>query len=135
MGERALADLIAVFDPRAALALHLLVVGLVVAAILAVAGLLREPGRPGFGVYESGAAPGAAMRGGAAAPYFLIAVFFMIFDVEVAILFAWAIAVEEAGRAGLIAAAIFVGALLAALAYLWLDGALETGPRGGRDGR
>jgi NADH-quinone oxidoreductase subunit A len=131
-GGATLADSLAILDPRSALVLHILVVGFVVAAILLVAGLLREPGRPGFGVYESGAAPGTPATGRAAAPYFLIAVFFMIFDVEAAILFAWAIAVEEAGRTGLIAAAIFIAALLAALAYLWLDGALETGPRGDR---
>jgi NADH-quinone oxidoreductase subunit A len=117
-------------DARVALAIHLGVVLVVVAAILALAGLLREPRRDGFGVYESGAAPGRPMRGQLAAPYFLVAVFFMIFDVEVALLFVWAIAVEAAGRTGLIAASVFILVLLAALFWLWLDGALETGPQG-----
>jgi NADH-quinone oxidoreductase subunit A len=116
-------------DPRAALAIHVAIVVAFVVAILLVAAWLREPSRDGFGVYESGAAPGPPMRGKLAAPYFLIAVFFMIFDVEVALLFAWAVAATEVGRAGLIAATIFIGVLLAALAYLWMDGALETGPR------
>jgi NADH-quinone oxidoreductase subunit A len=77
------------------------------------------------------------MRGQLSAPYFLIAVFFMIFDVEVALLFAWAVAATEVGRDGLIAATVFIAVLLAALAYLWMDGALETGPqvRAGRGGR
>jgi NADH-quinone oxidoreductase subunit A len=124
-------------DPRAALAIHIAIVVAFVVAILLVAAFLREPSRDGFGVYESGAAPGPPMRGKLAAPYFLIAVFFMIFDVEVALLFAWAVAATEAGREGLIAATVFIFVLLAALAYLWMDGALETGPqaRPGQKGR
>jgi len=130
-------DFVQSVDARAALAIHILIVVAVVIAILLVAGWIREPSRDGFGVYESGAAPGKPMRGQLAAPYFLIAVFFMIFDVEVALLFAWAIAAVEVGRDGLIAATVFIGLLLAALAYLWMDGALETGvpPRDGAEPR
>ena len=122
-------ELIATIDPRTALLLHVTVSGAFVVVILLFAGVLREPSRPGFGVYESGAPPNRAMTTPLAAPYFLIAVAFMIFDMEVAILFAWAIAAREAGTEGLIAATVFIVVLLAALAYLWLDGALETGPR------
>lgn len=124
-----MAELLALIDPRAALLLHVAVAAVFVAAILLVAGFLREPSRDGFGVYESGAPPGAAMTTPLAAPYFMVAVAFMIFDMEVAILFAWAIAAREAGTEGLIAATVFIVVLLAALVYLWLDGALETGPR------
>jgi NADH-quinone oxidoreductase subunit A len=122
-------------DPRATLAVHVAIVLAVLVAIIALAAWVREPGRDGFGVYESGAAPGAPLRGQVAAPYVLIAVFFMIFDVEVALLFAWAVAAREVGMGGLIAATVFIAVLLAALGYLWLDGALETGPRkGGQHG-
>ena len=124
-----MSELLSLIDPRTALLLHILVAAGFVAAILLVAGLLRERSQPGFGVYESGAPPGAAMTTPLAAPYFLIAVAFMIFDMEVAILFAWAIAAREAGMEGLIAASVFILVLLAALAYLWLDGALDTGPQ------
>ncbi|AXQ93695.1 NuoA, NADH-quinone oxidoreductase subunit A [Cereibacter azotoformans] len=116
-------------DPRAALALHLAVVAVTVAAILLVAGALREPSRDGFGTYESGAPSGRPLRGRVATQYFLIAVFFMIFDVEVAVLFAWAVSALELGTSGLIAATIFILVLLAALAWLWMEGALETAPR------
>ncbi len=124
-----MSDLLGLIDPRAALLLHVSVAAVMVAAILLVAGLLRERSTPGFGVYESGAPPNRAMTTPLAAPYFLIAVAFMIFDMEVAILFAWAIAARETGTDGLIAATVFIVVLLAALLYLWLDGALETGPR------
>jgi NADH-quinone oxidoreductase subunit A len=122
-------------NPGTALLLHAGTAAATVLAILALAALLREPGRDGFGVYESGAAPGAPVRGMAAAPYFLIAVIFMLFDVEVALLFAWAVAAREAGIGGLIAATVFIVLLLAALAWLWMDGALETGPAPRPDGR
>jgi NADH-quinone oxidoreductase subunit A len=117
-----------VVHPGTALLLHVGIAAATVVAILLLAAVLRERGRDGFGVYESGAAPGAPVRGMAAAPYFLIAVIFMIFDVEVALLFAWAVAAREAGLGGLIAATVFIVVLLAALAWLWMDGALETGP-------
>ncbi len=114
--------------PGPGLLLHVAIATAAVVAILVLAALLRAPGRDGFGVYESGAAPGAPVRGMAVAQYFLIAVIFMLFDVEVALLFAWAVAAREAGLGGLIAATVFIALLLAALAWLWMDGALETGP-------
>lgn len=122
-------DLLQLPDPRAALAVHLLLAAVAVAAILGVAGLLREPSRPGFGVYESGAPPGPALHGRGAAQFVLVAALFMIFDVEAALLFAWAVAAADLGRQGLVAATIFVAVLLAALAYVWMDGALDTAPR------
>lgn len=122
-------DLMNSLDPRAALGLHLGIVAVTVAGILLVAGLLREPSRDGFGPYESGAPVGAPPRGRVATQYFLVAVFFMIFDVEVAVLFAWAVSALDLGRGALVAATIFILVLLAALAWLWMEGALETGPR------
>ncbi|MFO1132834.1 MAG: NADH-quinone oxidoreductase subunit A [Hyphomicrobiales bacterium] len=121
-------DIMKQVDPRAALAVYVAAVLAAVVGILLLASWLREPGHDGFGVYESGAAPGTPMRGLVEAPYFMIAVAFMIFDVEVALLFAWAVAAAGSGRDGLVAAAVLIGVLLAALAYLWMDGALDTGP-------
>lgn len=123
-----MADIMGTLDPRAALAIHLAIVAFVMVAILVVAGMLREQGRSGFGVYESGAPPGPPVWGRIATQYFLIALFFMIFDVEVAVLFTWAVAAKALGPAGFVAAAVFIVVLLAALAWLWLDGALETAP-------
>ena len=65
--------------------------------------------------------------------------FFVIFDMEAVFLFAWAVALRELGWAGYIEAAIFIGALVAALVYLWRLGALDWGSSGrrfpGRHGR
>lgn len=63
------------------------------------------------------------------ADFYLVAMFFVIFDLEAAFLFAWAIAVREAGWQGFWEAILFVAILLAVLAYLWRLGALDWGPR------
>ncbi|PZN96296.1 MAG: NADH-quinone oxidoreductase subunit A [Alphaproteobacteria bacterium] len=120
---------LAALDPRAALAIHIAVAAAILAAALGLAALLREPSRRRMGVYESGAPPGPARLAPVTASYVFIAIAFMIFDVEAAVLFAWAGAAREVGRPGLVAATVFIVLLLAALAYLWADGALETGPK------
>jgi NADH-quinone oxidoreductase subunit A len=69
------------------------------------------------------------------AKFYLIAVFFVIFDVEAVFLFAWAVAFRELGWAGYIEAVIFIAILGAALGYLWRQGALDWGTSGpGRAG-
>lgn len=124
-------DLMQALDPRIALALHLALSAALIAAVLGIAWLLRERRTPWArdDVYESGIAPGAGPQGPVAAPYFLVAALFVIFDMEAAILFAWAAAARETGMIGFVEAAVFIGVLLAALLYLWMDGALETAPK------
>lgn len=57
--------------------------------------------------------------------FYLTAILFIIFDLEVVFLFAWAVAVREAGWPGFIEISIFIFILLAALFYLWRIGALD----------
>lgn len=90
----------------------------------------RRPGSPCFGVYESGAAAGLVLSRPAPVSDFQVVAFFVIFDIEAAFLFARALNVRGVGWTGLVSASIFIGVLLAALAYLWADGALEAGPAG-----
>ncbi len=78
--------------------------------------------------FESGIVTVGLARLRLAAKFYLIAVFFVIFDVEAVFLFAWAIAFRELGWAGYIEAVIFIVILGAALAYLWRIGALDWGP-------
>jgi NADH-quinone oxidoreductase subunit A len=70
------------------------------------------------------------MRAGSAhvrlsARFYLIAMFFVIFDLEAVFVFAWAVAARELGWPGYWEMAIFVGLLVVALAYLWRLGALD----------
>lgn len=127
-------------DPRAALAIHVVAAIVTVGAVLVVAKVLRTPGAPKdtWGIYESGAPAFAAANAPVPTSYFQIAAFFVIFDFEAAVLYTWALTAAEAGVQGLIAAAVFIIVLLLALAYLWLDGALDVGARpagsAGREG-
>lgn len=61
--------------------------------------------------------------------FYLVAVFFLIFDLEAAFLYAWAVAVRETGWPGYIEVLIFIGVLGAALIYLWRLGALDWGKK------
>jgi NADH-quinone oxidoreductase subunit A len=75
--------------------------------------------------YECGIQPTGSAQVRPPVQYYLIAMFFVIFDVEAAYLYAWAVAVPETGWLGFIEVSIFVAVLLASLAYLWLTGALD----------
>ncbi|GAB5498150.1 MAG: hypothetical protein PsegKO_04610 [Pseudohongiellaceae bacterium] len=57
--------------------------------------------------------------------FYLTAILFIIFDLEVVFLFAWAVAVRQAGWPGFIEISVFIFILLAALFYLWRIGALD----------
>ena len=57
--------------------------------------------------------------------FYLTAILFIIFDLEVVFLFAWAVAVEQAGWPGLIEISVFIFILIVALVYLWRIGALD----------
>ena len=57
--------------------------------------------------------------------YYLVAILFIIFDLEIAFLFPWAVALEEIGTFGFVAMVIFLGLLVVGFIYEWKKGALE----------
>jgi len=57
--------------------------------------------------------------------FYLTAILFIIFDLEVVFLFAWAVVVRESGWPGFIEISVFIAILTAALVYLWRVGALD----------
>ena len=75
--------------------------------------------------YEGGVVSVGKLRGRVASEFYLVAAFFVVFDVETVFLFAWAVAGRSLGWAAFVELAIFIGLLLAALVYLWRSGALE----------
>jgi len=77
--------------------------------------------------FESGIVSVGDARLRFSAPFFLVAIFFVIFDLEAVFLFAWVIGFEESGFPGFVEAMIFMIILLAGLAYLWKLGALDWG--------
>jgi NADH-quinone oxidoreductase subunit A len=103
-----------------------------VAAMIGFSWLLgeRHAGRTTGEPYESGLAPTGAAWIRFDIKYFLVAVFFVIFDVESLFVFAWAVVAREAGWSGYAAIVIFIAVLAAALVYLWRMGALDWGTIG-----
>jgi NADH-quinone oxidoreductase subunit A len=75
--------------------------------------------------YESGIMPTGSARLRLSVRYYLVAAMFVIFDLESVFLFAWAVAIREIGWAGYIEVLVFIAILVAALVYLWRQGALD----------
>lgn len=109
------------------LVLYASLVLIVVGAMLGLSYVLgerhreRATGEP----YESGIVSTGSTRPRLSVKYYLVAVFFVIFDLEAAFIFAWAVAFRELGWAGYAEVTVFIGVLLAGLIYLWRNGALD----------
>ncbi|MEO0997790.1 MAG: NADH-quinone oxidoreductase subunit A [Pseudomonadota bacterium] len=57
--------------------------------------------------------------------YYLVAILFIIFDLEIAFLFPWAVSLDTVGQFGLLAMALFLALLVVGFIYEWKKGALE----------
>ena len=114
------------------LGLYGLAVIVLTTAIVAFSHVLGERHRERATVipYESGLLPTGSARLRFSADFYLVAMFFVIFDLESIFVFAWAVAARDAGWPGYAELLVFVGILLAALAYLWRSGALTWGTTG-----
>ena len=107
-----------------------LVVALATALLIASAFLGERHREPSTGLpYESGIVSTGSARLRFAASFYLVAALFVVFDLEAAFLFAWAVALRDLGWPGYVEGVIFIGVLAAALAYLWRSGALDTAAR------
>jgi NADH-quinone oxidoreductase subunit A len=109
------------------LAVYLVIVVMLVVAMLGLSFVLgqkhhnRATGTP----YESGILSQGSARVRLSAKFYLVAMFFVIFDLEAVFIFAWAVAVRETGWTGYAEAMSFIAVLLATLVYLWRVGALD----------
>jgi len=113
----------------------IIVAGLLFAArFLGSGGTSRNKDLP----YESGVIPTGSARLATNVPFYLVAIFFIVFDVETAFIFTWAVAWQELGLPGLLHITFFIVALLGGLVWVWIKGGLEWGPsrqvRGARSG-
>ena len=116
------------------LALYAAIVGMLVLAMLGLSYVLgqRHQDRATGAPYESGILSEGSARVRFPAKFYLVAMFFVIFDLEAVFIFAWAVAVREAGWKAYAEVSLFIVVLLATLAYLWRVGALDWKQRNGR---
>jgi NADH-quinone oxidoreductase subunit A len=89
----------------------------------------RKPDHEKLRVYESGIIPTGEARLRYPVPFFMVAIFFLLFDVEGAYIFSWAVAARPLGWAGWFQIQFFIAVLLAGLAYIWMKGGLAWGPQ------
>lgn len=80
--------------------------------------------------YESGMPPTGNARLRFSSNFYLIAMFFVIFDLDAAFIMLWAVSFREVGLVGYIGVAVFIGLLLVLLIYELRTGALDFGPDG-----
>lgn len=114
-----------------ALALYVALACIIVVSLLLAARFLGHRSRTPLKnlPYECGVEPTGPARPGYPVPFYLTAIFFVVFDVEVAFITSWAVAYDLLGWAGLAQIAFFIITLLVALIYLWRRGALDWGPQ------
>ncbi len=86
---------------------------------------LRIPTREKLSAYECGSEPISDARIPFPMRYYIIAMLFVIFDIEVAFLYPWAVSSSKIGVQGLISMIIFIALFLIGFAYAWKKGGLE----------
>lgn len=107
--------------------IHLLIVTGLSAALILVSWLVgdRKPSRTKLSAYECGILPTGDAREPFSVKFYLVAILFILFDVEAMFLIAWAVIFRDLGMYGFVVMFIFLFMLMAAFIYEWKKGALD----------
>jgi NADH-quinone oxidoreductase subunit A len=107
--------------------LFVAVVGILIPLTLLAARIIRtqRPNRVKLMPYECGIDPFDNARGRYTVRFYIIAILFVIFDVETIFLFPWAVKFKALGVFGLIEMLVFLGILIVGYVWVWKKGALE----------
>ena len=103
-------------------------VGIAVGVLPQVLGFLlgpRKPDRAKNSPYECGFEAFEDARMKFDVRYYLVAILFILFDLEIAFLFPWAVALKEIGSTGFLAMMVFLAILVVGFIYEWKKGALD----------
>jgi NADH-quinone oxidoreductase subunit A len=104
------------------------IVGLLFGTFFIVLGFILGPRKPDaekLSAYECGFEAFEDARMKFDVRYYLVAILFIIFDLEIAFLFPWAVALREIGMFGFMAMMLFLGLLVIGFIYEWKKGALQ----------
>jgi NADH-quinone oxidoreductase subunit A len=105
-----------------------ILVGLAVGGVLLAVGSVLSPNRPDpakLSPYECGFEAFEDARMKFDVRYYLVAILFILFDLEIAFLFPWAVSLDSIGVTGLAAMGVFLLVLVVGFVYEWKKGALE----------
>ncbi len=103
-------------------------VGIAFGALMLVVGFLLAPSKPDsekLSAYECGFEAFEDARMKFDVRYYLVAILFIIFDLEIAFLFPWAVVLRDIGMFGFLAMVLFLGILVIGFIYEWKKGALQ----------
>lgn len=103
-------------------------VGLIVGVVMVALGFVlgtRHPDSEKLSPYECGFEAFEDARMKFDVRYYLVAILFIIFDLEIAFLFPWAVVLDKIGMVGFVAMTVFLGVLVVGFIYEWKKGALE----------
>ncbi|AVY93290.1 MAG: NADH-quinone oxidoreductase subunit A [Pseudomonadales bacterium] len=108
--------------------LMFVIIGVVVGVVAMLLGKLISPSRPDpekNSPYECGFEAFEDARMKFDVRYYLVAILFILFDLEIAFLFPWAVVLREIGMFGFVAMLVFLAILVVGFIYEWKKGALE----------
>ena len=107
--------------------LQLVAAALLGAAILVLSTLLGKPGRSrtDLSPYECGVEPMEPAGKRYTVRFYMVAMLFILFDIEAAFLYPWATVFRDLGTRGFLEMALFIGVLLVGFVYCWRRGALD----------
>jgi NADH-quinone oxidoreductase subunit A len=89
----------------------------------------RRPTRAKYAPYESGIVPARDVPERFPVRFYLVAMIFVVFDIEIIFLYPWAVRYRDLGVFGLVEVVVFAVAIFVSFVYLISNGALEWGPR------
>lgn len=118
------------------LLMHITLAGIIAGAIVTLSWLIgfRKPTRAKLSPYECGMTPVGDARGRFSVKFYLVAMLFILFDVEAVFLYPWAIILRELKMFGFWEMMVYMAIVLVGFFYIWKKGALDWGepatPRG-----
>jgi NADH-quinone oxidoreductase subunit A len=113
--------------------LLMIVLGAGFAAVSVLLSLMLGPKKPSpekLAPYECGMPAVGDARERQSVKFYLVAMIFLLFDIEVAFLYPWAMALRDLGWPGFVQVVLFMALLLSGYVYVWRKGALEWGAKG-----
>jgi NADH-quinone oxidoreductase subunit A len=111
----------------APLVLQLLIAGVLATLLVSLSGLIgwRRPNRAKLQAYECGMEPTGDAREPFSVKFYLVAMVFILFDVEAIFLYPWAFVFRELKMRGFVEMMLYIAILLVGYIYLWKKGALD----------
>jgi NADH-quinone oxidoreductase subunit A len=118
------------------LLIHVLLAAALAGIIVLLSWLIgyRRPTRAKLSPYECGMTPVGNARERFSVKFYLVAMLFILFDVEAIFLYPWAVILRDLKMFGFLEMMVYIGIVLVGLFYIWKKGALDWGKPSARRG-